>query len=71
MILDTTVLYYVNTGLIDLGLHSRSKEYEKTKTSAPIVSQSFQSIWMEFAIMLKFVDVIHLILILFCPFNDK
>ena len=37
-----------DTSLIGLDLDSRSQECQKAKTSAPIISQSFQSIWMEF-----------------------
>ena len=37
----------IDTSLIDLDLDSRSQECKKAKASAPIVSQSFQSIWRE------------------------
>ena len=37
-----------DTSLIDLDFNSRSQECEKANTSAPIISQSYQSILMEF-----------------------
>ena len=50
--------------LTDLDLDSRSQMCEKAKPSAPIISQSFQSIWMEFGLILM-----SLKLILSSPFN--
>ena len=35
---------HFDTSLIDLDLDSRSQECEKAKTSAPIISQSLQSV---------------------------
>ena len=40
---------------------------QESKTSAPVVSHSFQSVWMEFG--LRPVGVMILILILSCLFN--
>ena len=45
-----------------------SQECEIAECSAPIISQSFQSIWMECGILLRFVSVINLIFISSCPF---
>ena len=61
-------IQHFDTRLIDHDLDSRSQECEKT-TSAPIISQSFQSAWMEFCILLRLVSVMKHVLILFCPFN--
>ena len=55
--------------LIDVDLDSRSQACEKADTSALIISQSFSSIWLEFALLLRLVGVMNLILILFHPFN--
>ena len=57
-------LHFV-TSLIDVDLHSRSQECEKAKTSAPVISQSFQSFWMEFGILWRLVGVRSLIFSLF------
>ena len=53
--------------LIGLGLDSRSQECEKAKPSAPIISQSFQFIWMEFGTLLRHVGVMNQTL----PFGVK
>ena len=42
---------------------------ERRKTCAPITSRSFQSIWVEFSILLALVDVVNLIFILSRPFG--
>ena len=55
--------------LLDLDLGSRSQECEKAIAYAPIISQSFQSIWIEFGILLRLVDVKNLILLLSRPVN--
>ena len=62
---------HLDTSLIDLDFDSRSNGCEKANTSMPIISQSFQSIWMEFSIglLLRLVDVMNLILILSRPFS--
>ena len=60
---------HFDTSLFDLDLHSRSQECENEITSAPIASQTFQSIWMEFCIRLRLVGVVNLILSLSRPFN--
>ena len=62
-------LYYqslysdTDTGLIDFDLHSRSQECKKAKSSVPVISQSFQSLWMEFGKMLRLVSVMSFCLI--------
>ena len=55
--------------LIDLDLDSRSQECEKTKTCMLSISQSFQSIWMEFLKLFRLVSVMNLLLILSRPLN--
>ena len=55
---------HFDTSLLDLELDLRPQEYEKAKTSVPIISQSFQLIWMEFVIPLRIVCVMSLIVIL-------
>ena len=67
--IDTIVLYNLDTSLIDFDLNSRSQECEKANTSAPAISPSFQSIGIEFGMLLILVGVMNLILILSCPFN--
>ena len=62
VMIGTNVLFY--TGVIDQDLDSRSLEWEKAKTSVPIVSESFQLIWMKLGMLLRFVVVINLITIL-------
>ena len=44
-------------------LDSRSQQCEKVQTSATIILQSFQSMWMEFAILLRLAGVVNLTLI--------
>ena len=56
-----------DTSLTDLD--SRSQECEKAKTSAPIISQSFQIIWMKFGLLLRFVHLMNFMLTLFWPFS--
>ena len=58
-----------DTSLFDLDFDSRSQENEKAKTSAPVISQSFQSVWMEFGLLLRLVRVMNLILLLLCSCN--
>ena len=57
------------TDLIDLDFDSRLRECKKANTSAPIISQRFQSISMVFGIELKVVGVMNLTLISSCPFT--
>ena len=58
--LGRMILLYSTVNVLDLD--SRSQECEKAKTSAPIISQSFESIWMELRILLRPVGVLSLIL---------
>ena len=58
-----------DTSLLDLDLNSRSQDCKKRRTSAPNISQSFQSIDMEFSVLLRLAGVMKLILILSPPFN--
>ena len=71
--LSRMIVYYCtlhfNTSLIDLGHDSRSHECWKAKTSAPVIAQSFLSIWMELSVLLKLVDVMNLIINLSYPLN--
>ena len=55
--------------LIDIDLESRSQECKKEKSSAPVVSPSFQSIWMEFGRLLKLVGVMNLFILLYHLFS--
>ena len=57
MMTNTTGFYNL---ILSLDLQSRSEECEKAKASASIISQSFQSIWMEFGILLRLVSVMNL-----------
>ena len=45
------------------------QECKKAKTSAPIISQSFQSIWVKFDLILGLVGLMNLILIFILSFN--
>ena len=56
-----------DTGLSDLDFHSRSQECKKTYV--PSISLTFQSILMEFGILLKSVGLMNPILILSSPIN--
>ena len=58
-----------DSSLTDLDHDSRSQEWDKVKTSVPIISQSFQSIWMVFGLLLRLVCVLDLILISCHPFH--
>ena len=60
---------HFDTRLIDLGHDSRSQKCEKANTSAAIISQTFQLIWMEFGVQLRLVGVMNLILVLSCPLS--
>ena len=66
---DTITLYILNSSLFDLDLDSRSQECKKAKASVAIISHNFQSVRMEFGILLRLVSVMNFILILFLPFN--
>ena len=46
---------HFDTSLIGLDLDSRSQECNKEQFSVAIISQSFQLIWMEFGLLLRFV----------------
>ena len=54
--------------LIDL--NSRSQGWKKANTSAPIISQSFESVWMEFAIVLRLVGLMNLIFIIIISYDQ-
>ena len=56
---------HFDTSLVDLNLDSVSQKCEKAKTSASVISQSFQLIRMEFIIHLRFVGVVKLILLFY------
>ena len=58
-----------DTNLTELGIDSMSQEYEKARTSVPIISKSIQSIWMEFGLLLWFVGVVNFILTFPHPFS--
>ena len=62
MLIDNSYTLHLDTSLIDHDLDSRSQECEKAQTSAPIISQSFMLIGMEFGIVLRLVSVTNLIL---------
>ena len=66
---DRYCILHFDTGLTGLEFESRLQECEKAKTSTPIISQSFRSIWMEFGILLRLVGVMKLTLILCRPFS--
>ena len=69
MIVHTILQIHFNTGPAGLGLDSRSQECKKANLSAQIILQSFQSVWMEFGVLLSHVCVMNLILNLFRPFS--
>ena len=46
----------------DHDLDSRSQEWKKAKISATVISQSFQSLWMEFGKLLRLVSFMNLVL---------
>ena len=50
---------HFDTSVIDLNLDSRSQECKKTRTHAPIITQSFQLIWMEFGVLLRSVSMMN------------
>ena len=52
VMIDTTELFI-------LILDSGSQEHEKSKSSAAIISQSFQLFWMEFSITVKYLVSTH------------
>ena len=56
---------HFDTSLIDLDPDSRSQECEKPLTSAPIILQGFQLIWIRFGVQLRLDGLMNLILILF------
>ena len=57
-------MLHFDISLSDLDFYSRSQRCEKAKTSAPIISQKSESIWMEFGVHLRLVSVMTLRLIL-------
>ena len=57
---------HFDTSLIDLDLDSRSQEWRKQKTFGTFVLHSFQSIWMEFDVLLRLAGVMKFIFILSC-----
>ena len=59
--IDTVILYILILVWLTLTLIQGHRN-GKANTSAPIISQSFQSIWMEFGTVLRFVDVVNVIL---------
>ena len=62
-------MLHFDISLIDLNLESRSQECEKALTSAPVISHSFQLIWMQVGILLGLVGVMMPIFIFAHPFN--
>ena len=61
MMIDTIELYIL---ILVWPLLWRSQECKKAKDYLPIISQNFQSIWMEFGVLSRLVGVMNLILIL-------
>ena len=65
-------LYYCtlhfDTSLLDFDLELRS-QCEKANIPAPIISEKFKLIWMEFGIMLRLVGVMNLMLFLSPTFS--
>ena len=59
VMIDAIVFYTLVTSLTDLDLDSRSQECRKTKTSPSIISQSFQSVWMDFGVETCWCDEPH------------
>ena len=66
--IDTLVLVIL-TCLFDLDFHWRLLEWMKAEISVPIVSQSFQLIWIEFSTLLRFVNLMNLKFISSRPFS--
>ena len=60
---------HFDANLIQLDLDSRSQECKKSKTCVSVISESFQSICMEYGILLRLVGVMSFILILSEPLN--
>ena len=60
---------HFDTNLIELDLDSMSQECKKSETCMSVVSESFQSICMEYGILLRLVGVMSFILILSEPLN--
>ena len=50
MMIDSVELYRLIL-VCGIDLESRSLECEKAKTSAPVISQRFRSVWIEFGIL--------------------
>ena len=57
---------YFSTSLLYLYLELRSQECKKARTFAAIISQFFQSTWLEFGKLLRLVGVMNGILISYC-----
>ena len=51
------------SSLTDLYLDSRSQECEKARNSVPVITQSFQSVVMEFGVLLRLCGVTNFMLI--------
>ena len=56
---------HFNASLMDLDIDSRSQECKTEKTCVVIILQSFQSVWIKFGALLRFVGVVNLILLFF------
>ena len=53
---------YFDSSLSDFDHDSSSQKCKKAETSAPVIPQSFQLIWVEFGILLRLVSMLDLIL---------
>ena len=67
--IDAIVLYILILAQLTLTFIQSQRSARKQKTSAPIISHSFQLISKEFGILLRLVDVMNHILILYRPFT--
>ena len=60
---------HLDSSLYGLDLESRSQGCKKLKNFVPIVSQSWEWIWIEFGMLLRLVGLVNLVLILAGPIS--
>ena len=55
--IDTVILYILMLSVIGLDPDSRSQQLEKANVLAPIISQRFLSVWMEYGVLFRLLGV--------------
>ena len=68
MMMDSTEIFILIKVCIDLDLHSRSEGCKKANITVPIISQSFELIWLELWMLRRLAGLMKLMFFFFFLF---